>query len=57
MGFSLVTEREFSSLVVVWGLLTVVASLIAEHEQEVHWLSNCRSQALRHWLSGCDAWA
>ena len=60
-GFSLVAESRDCSLVVVCGLLTAVASLVAEHRLQsaqasvvaAHGLSSCGSRALEHRLSSC----
>ena len=41
VGFSLVAESRGYSLVVVWGLLTVEASLVLEHR-----LNSCGAQAV-----------
>ena len=38
-GFSLVAASGSASLVVVWGLLTVMASLVAEHTLQGAWAS------------------
>ena len=38
-GFSLVAASGSASLVVVWGLLTVMASLVAEHTLQGVWAS------------------
>ena len=65
VGFSLVTARGGSSLIVVHGLLIVVASLGAEHGlsgvqtlvAEACGLSGCGSPALEHVLNSCGAQA
>ena len=45
MGFSLVAVRQSYSLVLVHGLLTVVASLVAEHGLRALVLSSCSAWA------------
>ena len=39
----------------VRGLLTAVASLVAEHGLSVRRLSSCGSRSLEHRLTSCDA--
>ena len=63
-GFSLVVESKGSFLVVMWGPVLAVASLIVEHRlwsarasvAVAYGLSSCGSQALGHRLNSCDAW-
>ena len=64
-GFSLAVVSGGYSLVVVSRLLTVLASLVAEHGLEGSWasvavahrLSSCNSWTLEHRLNSCGAWA
>ena len=65
IGFSLVSVIRGYSLTVVHGLLTEVASLVAEHRLWSTWapavavcgLSSCGPQALEHRLNICGPWA
>ena len=47
-GFSLVAMSRGYSLAEVYGLLTVVVSLVAEHRLQAHWLQQL-------WLLGSRA--
>ena len=63
MGFSLAVPSGVCSLVVVWGLLIEVASLVAENGLKgaqasvvgAHRLSSCSSQALEHKFNSSGA--
>ena len=56
-GFSLVAASRGYCLVVVYGFLMEVSSLVAEHGLSVHGLSSCGSWALEYRLSSCGTWA
>ena len=57
MGFSLVAESRGYSLVAVWGLLIVVASLVAETDFRVRGHRSCGTWAQQLQLPGCRAQA
>ena len=52
-GLSRVEASREYSLVAVWWLLIVVASLIVEQESRTCGLSGCSSQVLEHRLNSC----